>query len=267
MSKTICLLCGKEFSSNQRMKSHMEKKVCQKKPHTCEKCGRCFSSNTWLKYHIEHNVCQKKQKIVLKIDQSKQIKEENYNNLTKEELVTKLIQSETEIRVLKEHPQTINNINLIVNFGQESIEEINKLCPQLMNDVIHKHLTHSIPFLTKHIHCNQDVFPQYSNVFIESYRNPYAMVYSDGQFHRQPKKQTIDQLIDECIQMLGNHVDDNVIDQRLIKKYELYRDSVDEDGSRRKELENELIGILLDQGDRLKLDNNFRSMLQEHIRK
>jgi hypothetical protein len=65
--------------------------------------------------------------------------------------------------------------------------------------------------------------------------------------------------------MLGNHVDDTVVDQRLIRKYELYRDSVDVDGNRRKELEDELIGILLDQGERLKLDANFKLMLQEYI--
>jgi hypothetical protein len=263
MSQTICELCGKNFSSRQRLDYHLQKQVCQKTTYGCPNCGSMFSTKLRLQYHVEHNVCQKKLKI--RIRQPTQPTIDDYKNLSKDELIMKLIKTETEVSVLKEHPQTINNY-MLINFGQENINEIKVKYPHLLDDAIKNHLTHSIPFLTKQIHCNQEIFPQYNNVFIDSYRNPYAMVYSNGKFHRQLKKNTIDQIIDECIHMLGDHVDDNIIDEKLIKKYELYRDSVDIDGHRRKELEDELIGILLDQGERLKLDTNFRLLLQDYIK-
>lgn len=265
-------MCGKSFSSKQRLTYHTERKVCQKHVYRCQSCGLTFTTNYRLQYHTIHNVCQKKTKLFVKQKQKQQNTSDInfYKNLSKDELIIKLIQSETESRVLKEHPQTVNNIHIIMNFGElnnpEQIEEINSKCPHLLDNVIHQHLLNSIPYLTKQIHCNMDVFPQYSNIFIESYRNPYIMVYIDGQFRRQPKKQTINNLIDEFIQMMGNHVDNTIIDDKLIKKYENYRDSVDIDGNRRKELEDELIGILLDQGEKLKLDNNFKLILQNHIK-
>ena len=272
MSELICILCSKEFSSNQRLKYHVEKKVCQKNIHKCQQCGHIFNRKTHLQYHIEHNVCHKKTKIVLK---KQNFSTDAYSSYTKEELITQLqlkekenIKLSTEVRVLKENPQTVNNnINLLVNFGQENIDEILAKLPNLLQDTLTKHLGQSIPYLTKQIHCNQELFPEYNNVYIESYRNPFAMIFQNGQFCRQSKMQTIDQLIDQCVMFLGNHVEANIEDQRLIKKYEQYRDSVDTDGHRRKELEGELIGILLDQGDRLKLDNNSRLMLKNYINK
>ena len=93
------------------------------------------------------------------------------------------IKLSTEVRVLKENPQTVNNnINLLVNFGQENIDEILAKLPNLLQDTLTKHLGQSIPYLTKQIHCNQELFPEYNNVYIESYRNPFAMIFQNGQF-------------------------------------------------------------------------------------
>lgn len=111
-----CVLCGKTFSSNQRLQYHMNNKVCQKAGHTCDKCGQQFSRKVHLQYHTDHNVCQKKGKMILKI---KSPTVESYSSYTTEELNVQLqrneqknIQLVTEVRVLKENPQTVNNINV-----------------------------------------------------------------------------------------------------------------------------------------------------------
>jgi hypothetical protein len=265
MSQSACPLCGKIFSSRQRAQYHIDNNVCQKQSHRCPRCERPFSTNAWLKYHLDHNVCQKHK---LKLKNTSVVTPNDYTSLSKEQLITKLVQSETEIQLLKSHPQTVNNINNInninikVNFGDENIDEILEKSPNMLQDLVVNHISTSIPTLTKKIHCNPE-FPQYSNVYIQSYRNPYAMVFQDGNFCRQPKMKTIGQLIDQCVQLLGNHVD-GIEDQRIIRKYERYRDSIDEDGESRKELESELIAILIDQGDRL--DCNSRLMLENYMK-
>jgi hypothetical protein len=260
MSK-VCDLCGKQFSSGQCLQYHLSKGVCKKKLYRCKLCGYDFSCKNRLDYHIEHGVCQKKQKIVLKI---KPI-DSDYDSLSREELVAKLKRSEIEIQVLKEHPQTINvnNINVMVNFGQENIDDILKKSPDLLLEAITEHLPSSVPFLTRKIHCNPDL-PEYRNVYIKSFSNPYAMIYNGGQFCRQDKTIVIGQLIDQCLQFIGNHVEE-LDNHKLTEKYERYRDSVDTDGKRRKELEKELIGILIDQNDQFKLDCGSKKLLIEYI--
>ena len=63
------------------------------------------------------------------------------------------------------------------------------------------------------------------------------MVYSEGQFRRQPTAETVGNLIEEGIHLMQLHIEDHVEDEKVIRKYENYRDSVEnEDGPRRKEL-------------------------------
>ena len=114
----------------------------------------------------------------------------------------------------------------IVNFGSEDPEEIKRKCPHLLKNAM-EHVFQSIPYITKQIHCNPEVFPQYENVYMDSFKDPYAMIYSEGQFHRQLKAETIDNLIEEGIHLLETHVEDHVEDEKIIRKYETYRDSVE----------------------------------------
>jgi hypothetical protein len=259
----ICESCGKQFSSGQRLQYHVDNNVCKKSLYQCQLCGRDFSCKNRLVYHTEHGVCQKKQKIVLKVKPISSSCE--YDSLSREELIERLKRNEIENRVLKEYPQIVNNnINVVINFGQEKIDDILKKSPNLLRETITKHLMSSVPFLTKHIHCNPDL-PEYRNVYIKSFNNPYAMIYNGGQFCRQDKTLVIGQLIDQCLQFIGNHVEE-LDNQKLTEKYERYRDSVDTDGKRRKELEKELIGILIDQNDQFKLDIQSKMLLIDYIK-
>ena len=283
----VCDLCQRHFTSKRRLTYHVDHDVCQKQLHKCPLCGSVFSRDSCLQYHLEHKVCQNKKKLVLKMSpanlivntpiESEQMSFPSREQLlthSKEELVEQVLHEkqlgqlkDTEIRVLKENPKTVN-FN-IVTFGKEDPKKIQKKCPNLLhNAIMQDHTCQSIPYLTRKIHCNPEVFPEYENVYLESLKAPYAMVYGEGQFHRQPKEETIGNLIANGIQLLGRHVEEFIEDEKIIQKYDSYLASVStEDDPKRKALEHKLIGILLDQGDRIKLDTRSKMILKNYMTK
>jgi hypothetical protein len=222
-----------------------------------------------LEYHLDHNVCQKKKlKIPLKqpvIQPQMTLQREN------EALKLTVAELRGENKILKEHPQIINNntfnqanhITIIGEFNEEKIEDILTKVPNLLEDTINQHLTESVPILTKEVHCNPTVFPEYSNVYITKYNSPFAMVFSNGRFQRKLKKHTLDNVIEKFISMLGTYIDDNEFSQKIFDRYELYRDSIEKGGEKRAELEDELIGILIDYGELYKMEQISKSTLKE----
>lgn len=289
-----CSSCDKVFTRKQMLQYHVDHNVCSKEnKFECPKCNRIFARKSNLQYHVDHKVCEHTLCEHTKNNHrddpynSDQYESDTYQNMSKDELMKNLVKCNKIIEyqrnlIINGNNNNINNgiinnnntINLTVNFGQEKIEDIQLKLPNLLEDALHKHLIESVPYLTQKIHCNEELFPQYANVYMDSYRTPYAMVYNNGKFRRQPKDDTIDSLIDQCIRFLGNHVDDTLDindknDRKIIDKYEKYRDSIDESGDKkgdaRKQLERELIGILLDQGDRLRLDKKSENKFKEYL--
>jgi hypothetical protein len=209
-----------------------------------------------LKYHQEHQVCQKKKpKLILKTqpDLQKECDSLKLENAT----------LRGENKILKEHPQTVINYNLIVDFDKENIDDILHKLPNLLKDTITQHLNNSVPFLTKEIHCNPSTFPEYSNVYITKYSSPYAMVFKSGRFQRQLKKQTLNDVIEKIIHMMGNYLDDHDFNQKILDKYERYRDSIEQDGKNRTDLEDELIGILIDYEEMCHMDQVSKHTLKD----
>jgi len=266
--KFKCQFCFKSFSCKSRLNYHIEHNVCKTQSlKKCELCGYIFKNIKMLEYHRQHKVCQvRKPKIILKNQQ-------NHVDLQKENEILKLEIStlRNENKTLKEHPHVVNNtinttnynhVNFIVDFNNEKSEYILTKLPNLLKDVITQRLDSSVPFLTKEVHCNPETFPEYSNVYMTKYNCPYAMVYKDGRFQRQLKKQILDDVIEKFISMLGNYVDDHEFSQKIMERYECYRDSIEQDGSRRAELEDELIGILLDYGERFHMEQMSKQKLK-----
>ena len=144
-----------------------------------------------------------------------------------------------------------------------------------MSDVFDQSPSKTIPYLTQQLHCNPVDFPQFENVYITSYANPFIMVYEEGQFRRQPKNEVIKELIGQGVILLGHHIEEVELDadfdtddteHGIFAKYKKYNNSVtDEDDPKRKELEKELIAILLDQGDRLKMDPKSKIILKNYL--
>jgi hypothetical protein len=125
--------------------------------------------------------------------------------------------------------------------------------PNLLHDALTKHSNRSVEYLTEQIHCNKQTFPEYTNVYIRGYKSPFAMVSNGKQFQNKPQKAIIEQIIENSISMLQDYIDNNgeKYGQKIIDKYERYRDLVETDSSdkkseRRKDLEIEIAGMLLD---------------------
>jgi DNA-directed RNA polymerase subunit N (RpoN/RPB10) len=184
------------------------------------------------------------------------------------------IRLKSRLACLEEHPQTITqnqiiNLNFPKAFGSEQITDILGKLPNLLHDAITKHTGRSVEYLTEQIHCNQKVFPEYTNVFIDRFKSPFAFVSNGEQFQTKPQKRIIEQIIDDSISMLQEYVDNNdeKCGQKIIEKYETYRDLVedgDKKSQRRKDLEIEIAGMLLDMRPIIEARPHMKKML-DHL--
>ena len=155
-------LCGRHFSTKQTLLYHTEHNVCQKEQkYICPDCGFVFKRKEPLMYHVNHHVCHKKIQLLLRTQSSTKsdhpLALEQLLTHSKEELAQLVQLKDTEIRVLKENPKIVNNFN-IVNFGNEDPAEIQMKCPNLLANAM-IHVGQSIPYITKQIHFNPEMFP------------------------------------------------------------------------------------------------------------
>ena len=263
----ICNSCNKIFKTKTGLTYHVSQKVCQKPDKTCSNCGKIFYSKRNLEYHTSQHVCTNRQtsfkpKIVLK---------SKYSEITKEELIIKLAESETKYQTLKDNPQHIdivnNNNNIIVfpkEFGKEDMTYIQQKLGDVVGPLIKSHMFRSIPCLFNKIHNNQ-IMPEYHNVFSSSERSKYAMVSDGNVFKHQPKKNVIDQIIESKRMILKEYVDANgdQLGEKVLQKYERYTDLLDEDVEFRKNIELEIGGLLLDLKAVIANDEKTRKLLDK----
>jgi hypothetical protein len=184
----------------------------------------------------------------------------------------KLVEMTGKYDALKENPQTVNTqqINMFfpTAFGKEDIKRITEKLPTLLRDAITHHCDRSIAYLTEKIHCNKEVFPEYTNVYISNLKLPYAMVSDGTRFRHKSKKTIIDEIIEQSVHMLQIYVDGSDLTQKIFKRYAQYQDLIEvgrdeKKSEERKELEIEIAGMLLDMRDVIGSDPRIKSMLNE----
>lgn len=238
-----CEHCNRKFTRKVNMQYHTEKRVCRK--YECLSCNKIFKSHDGLEYHLNNKVCEKKV-CEKKVDNKK---------ITLKKILSK-----------------VNQIDFIFPkaFGTEEISNILKKLPNLLHDALTKHSGHSIEYITEQIHCNKMVFPEYVNVYLNGYKSPFALVSDGQQFKHKPQKRIIDQIIEKSISMLQNYMDANSekYDHKIIKKYDKYINLIESDENdkkteRRKDLEIEIAGLLLDMRSVIELDPNMKIMLDK----
>lgn len=265
-----CPSCFKKFTSKQSLLYHITHMVCQKQINKCDICGVIFSNKSALLYHNKNNVCEKKQESLPQITLKKKKKitiKGKYQNMTKEELLTKVAQLEGKVEALTEYPNTVNNqINLIFPkaFGTEDMKHISKKMGDILGPLIKNHPFKSIPCLFNKIHNNEQM-PEYHNVYISGERSNYAMVSDGKTFTYEPRKTVIDQIIETKRSLLNKYVDDNgeQLGEKVLKKYEKYQERIDDDSEFRKDLEIEIGGLLLNMKSVIANDDKTRKLLDQ----
>jgi hypothetical protein len=262
-----CPHCGRLLSTQSNLDQHLLKKVCRKTDRICPKCNRVFKRKENCLYHINQNVCggnaPHKPKLVLKT---------KFDHMSRDQLVTELAhvtgqldQMRGKYEALKENPQNVNNIIIFPSsFGKEDMEHIRQTLGDILKPMLTQHPFKSIPMLFNHIHMNEKL-PEYHNVYVNSERSNYAMVSDGKNFKYKPKKNIIDQIIEDKRSILNRYVDENgeQLGERVLMKYDKYQSQIDDDSDFRKTLEVEIGGLLLDMKSVIADDEKTRQLLDK----
>ncbi len=263
-----CDLCGKIFICQRGLSNHLKNKVCEK--YKCDKCGQIYANNTTYKYHLLHNVCDKKiipkTQIRLKtiIDLDKLYT--NFNDLTADEYQkmceenlklktqpTQIIQP-TQIYIDKRQDNRQYNIIVPPAFlSMDTYENIMRLCPNAMDQAVFKNPTNCIVDLVKSTNCNPN-HPEFNSVMITNKRDGSAKVSDGKKFISVSRQKTIAELIDNKRELIQRHIDAHPEKYKLVsKRMENYLDVLENDDSQ-KDLENELMYLLMDMKDVINKD-------------
>lgn len=274
----ICSHCNKSFLSKKALIYHGNHNVCMKSPNVCGICGKQFTSNTALTYHMAHKVCfsqekeqpQKKIKLTLKC---------NHQHYTTEELLQKVSQLEGKLATLSENPQTINNnqisqisqinnqINIIVPpafLTLDNGQTLMKHMPNLLHNALSKHPSNFISYLIKETNCNPNL-PLYNSIKITNKREPYAQISDGEKYIYASKKSIITQLIENKRHILQEYVDNHgdKYGEKILKRYQNYVDFLDDEKEALKELEVDIICMLLNVSDLIGSEDWSKKLLED----
>jgi hypothetical protein len=119
--------------------------------------------------------------------------------------------------------------------------------PKLLHTALSKHPANFISYMIRETTCNPD-FPIYNSVKITNKRDNYAQISNGTKYVYITKKKIIDQLIENKRSILQEYIDNNSdkYGERILKRYQDYVDALDDDKKLQKELENDIICMLLD---------------------
>jgi hypothetical protein len=256
MNVCQCPKCNKQLSSKQALDYHLDHESC-KKQHVCPRCDALLSSKRVLENHISKNICGKKDKIPVTL---KKNIGDKINELQEEILLLK-----GENKALKEHPQTV--INILVPPAFLSIDNYQNMTvqsPNLLHEALTKHPANFISYLIKRTNCNPNM-PLYNSIKITNKKDPYAQVSDGKKYVYVPKKTTITQLIENKREILQRYIDENgdKYGEKILRKYQNYSDFLDGDKEAQRDLETEIICMLLNVSDVIGSEDWSKKLLSD----
>lgn len=259
-----CASCHKSFTTKQSLQYHISHNVCKKSGKKCPKCGYNFANKSALLYHVNNDVCgssKVKTKIILK---------KKCDEMSKEELYEENLRLRGENQALKEHPQTVNNnqqINIIVPPAFLEIDNYQQLAqqlPNLLHNALSKHPANFISYLIKETNCNPNR-PLYNSVKISNKKDPFAKISDGEKYVYASKKNIIEQLIENKRHILQEYVDNHgdKYGEKILRRYQNYVDFLDDDKEAQKDLEIDIICMLLNVSDVIGSDEWSKKLLEE----
>jgi hypothetical protein len=215
-----------------------------------------------LKYHHIHDVCIEKStqkiKLTLKLNH-------NYDSYTKEQLINELV--ELKNRPLIVNNNVNNNVNIIVPPALATIDNYDEMIlhlPALLHEALSKHPANFITYMIRHTTCNPKR-PIYNSVKITNKKDHFAQISDGHKFVHITKKKMIEQLIDTKRGILQEYVDQNgdKYGVKILTRYQNYLDALDGDKKLLRELEDEIVCMLLDISDIIGSEEWSRKLLEE----
>jgi hypothetical protein len=263
-----CEKCHKEFKSEKGYILHMTKNICVKQNRTCTTCNRIFTDKRSLEYHITHVKCT--EKITLRLKDPNQIQPRTEHEAN-DELRSENLLLKGEIKALKENPQIVNNTNQTINImvppaflSPDNGKQLTKQLPNLLHIALSKHPANCISYLIQETNCNPNM-PLYNSIKITNKKDPYAQISDGDKFIFASKKKIIAELIENKRHILQEYVDNNgdKYGEKILRRYQNYVDFLDDDKETQKDLEIDIICMLLNISDLIGSDEWSKKLLAD----
>jgi len=188
--------------------------------------------------------------------------------MTKNDLIIKLSEIEGKYDALRENPQTINNNQIIIVppafLEFDNYQQLTKHLPNLLHNALSKHPANFISYLIKETNCNPSR-PLFNSVKITDKKSPFAKISDGDKYIYASKKSIITQLIENKRNILQEYVDNNgdKYGEKILKRYQNYIDFLDDDKEAQKELEIDIICMLLNLSDLIGSDDWSKKILED----
>jgi hypothetical protein len=217
-------------------------------------------------YHQKNNVCGG----FTQVPEPTTPLAEKYGNMSKQELMLKLAETEGKYEALKDNPQTVNNDNRVVIvppafLTPDTYPQWIQSMPKLLHDALSKHPNNFITYLIKETNCNPDL-PLFNSVKLTNKKEPFIQISDGEKYVYAPKKEIITQLIDNKREILQRYIDDNHdrYGEKLLKIYERYITYLeDNEDEAFKELEVQIICMLLNVSEVIGSDDWSKKLLND----
>jgi len=195
--------------------------------------------------------------------------------MTPTELRDENIRLKAENAILRDHPQMVNNnnnnnnntINIVVPptfLKYDTCQDLIRMLPNLLHDTLSKHPNDCITYLIGRTNANPEL-PIFNSIKITNKKDPYAFVSNGDKYVNTTKKTTIVQLIENKRHILQEYVDQHgdKYGEKILVRYQRYVDELDDGGDVEKELETEVMCMLLNVSDVIGSDKWSRQLLDD----
>jgi hypothetical protein len=217
-----CVLCQRSFSRKATLDYHMDHNVCRKPDEkVCPLCHKQFTSKQMCQYHITHKVCDKS----------------THSSPIKPQLILK-----------KTHREELNPQVIVppAFLEVDNYEQITAQLPNLLHTTVSKHPSDCISYLIQETNGNPNQ-PLFNSVMITNKKDPIVRISDGHKFIYASKKSIITRLIENKKDILKKYVGENGdrYGEELLNEYRNYVDSLDSDKETQKDLEIEIMCMLL----------------------
>jgi hypothetical protein len=139
-----------------------------------------------------------------------------------------------------------------------------KQLPNLLHTALSEHPNECVSYLIKNTTCNPEL-PIYNSVKMTNKKESLIQISDGKKYIRASKKKIIDDLIENKRSILQKYFDENRDNygKRILERYERYVNRLDDDEEAQKDLEIDVICMLLNVSDVIGSDDWSKKLLED----